>query len=312
MKDWDMNLRQKFIEKLNELSVNGISQNSIAKELGIDKSYITKYKNQDESIDVPEIEQKIRAWLETREERQQVLQIGYVDILATSAIFRAINNCKRDRDFSVIVGSAGSSKTWTVKKYIEMNTGIYIKINQSTRGALLRTIAKALGVSMSGSTITLYEKVIGSLAGRDTVIIVDEADYLHENCKELLRHISDDAQVGICLIGLPRLEMQLVSEAKEDYQQLLRRVGTFLNLNIDVPYTTADCEKILKSVWVDISPELVTQFYRASKGSIGTLTKLMVKSHEMTVESGRRLPAAADLEIAKKTNMRSCNTLVRA
>lgn len=308
-----MNLQQSFNEKLKELQGKGVSQNAVAIQIGVSSSLLSQFKSGSYPGDVKEIEDKVKAWLERTSLRETSLSVPYVDILATKAIFRAIQNCQRDKDFSVIVGNAGVSKTETCKRYLEQNkSGIYVKINQSTRGALLRSIAKALLVDVRGNTITLYEKIVALLSGRDWVIIVDEADYLHENCKELLRHISDDAQVGVCLVGLPRLEMQLVSEAKEDYQQLVRRIGTFLNINHDVPYSVSDCEKIIRSVWSTMSSELVKEFFKASKCSIGTLTKLMKKANEIASENNRDLPVFEDVEQAKKIVMRASSSLVRA
>lgn len=305
-------IREKFLLYLQELQEKGVSQNSISEQLGVSSAVISQYKNNNYPGDVEKLEQKIASWLNRLELQKKRIQIPYVEITATKAIFKAIGVCQRDKDFSVIVGNAGLSKTLTAKRYIEVNkTGIYIKINQSTRGTMLRAIAKQLGIDQKGNTVSLYERIVHALTGLDTVLIVDEADYLKENCKELLRHISDDAGVGVCLIGLPRLEMQLVAESKEDYQQLVRRIGSFLNLNKDATYCIDDARKIMSSVWDEIDDNVVSAFFKASKGSVGTLTKLMIKADEIAKEQGRDKVLLEDLEVAKTVVMRAFNSFVR-
>jgi len=310
MKDFNMDLQNKFLSRLKELQSKGVSQNAVATQIGVSSSLISQYKSGTYPGDVKEIEDKVKGWLERSESKDKNLVISYVEIKATKSIFKAIETCQRDKDFSVIIGNAGVSKTETCKRYIELNkSGIYIKINQSTRGALLRSIAKQLNISMQGNTITLYEKIIGVLSGRDWVIIVDEADYLKENCKELLRHISDDAGIGVCLVGLPRLEMQLVN-ATDDYQQLVRRIGTFLDLNKINTYSIDDCKVIMKSVWNNISDDVVKSFFKASKMSIGTLSKLMMKSHEISLEAGFDCPDMSVLDMAKSIVMRASSSMI--
>lgn len=59
------------------------------------------------------------------------------------------------------------------------------------------------------------------------VVIIDQADYLSDASLELLRCIIVDmAEVGLVLVGMPRLKMKLENLAN-DHEQLLSWVGTF-------------------------------------------------------------------------------------
>jgi hypothetical protein len=310
--EYDMNIHEKFLVKLDELRSKGVTQVSIAEQIGVSDQLLTGYKGGYYNGDIKKLEAKIKTWLERLEREANKIEIPYVQINATKPIFKVINSAQRDRDFGIIVGKAGTSKSMTIAKYIEQNKGtLYIKINRSSTGALIRSLASQLGIAIKGGNISVYENIVNYLKGKNWVIIVDEADYLKENCLQLLRNISDDAEIGIVLAGLPRLINNLLDQ-KEDHQQLVRRVGTVLDLSIkEVHYTIQDAEKILRAVWKDISHEIISLFFEKSKNCIGTLTKLMVKSHEIAQQNAREKITIDDVNEASKVVMRSSNILVR-
>jgi DNA transposition AAA+ family ATPase len=116
------------------------------------------------------------------------------------------------------------------------------------------------------------------LKGRDTVLIVDQADYLSDASLELLRCIIVDmAEVGLVLVGLPGLKMQL-ENLRNDHEQLLSRVGTFLKVS---RMRTEDAANIVKSVWQSASQEVITALTKSANGSVRTLVKLIGHVHRI-------------------------------
>jgi DNA transposition AAA+ family ATPase len=303
-----MELHARFLSLLEEADM---SQNQVASQIGISASLVSAYKNGTYDNNIPEIEKKIRLWIEKKNVQEESLTIPYSEVEATRLIMQTINTAKRDRDFAVIVGKAGCSKSETIKRYCRENKGsILIKINKSATGILLRSIAQSIGIECKGGNTSLYEKIISFLRGKNIVMIVDEADYLKENCLQLLRHISDDAGIGIVLVGLLRLEFNILSQ-NEDYQQLARRIGTFLNLNVDGKYCQADAEKIVRSVWKEAEHEIVTEFYKQSKSCLGTLTKLMEKANYISAKNNRMIPSMDDIRESAKVVFRCSNAGAR-
>ncbi|MBN2546540.1 MAG: AAA family ATPase [Spirochaetes bacterium] len=308
---YDMSIHEQFLKKLEKMQSEGISQAEISRQIGVSSSAISMYKSGAYDGAMGGFEEKIKSWLSLQDRKNQKLVIPYCEIGATNVIYQSIDTCQRDKDFAVIIGKAGTSKTLTAKNYVRDNKmSIYIKMNKSTVGALLRAIGRELKIDLSGSSVTLYEKIIGFLKGKEWVIVVDEADYLNDKCFQMLRHISDDAEIGVALIGLERLEGILISQ-KDDYQQLLRRIGTFLNLSDGKwKYNLQDAGRIIKSVWHGLKEDIVKDFFEKSKGSIGTLTKLMDKAYEIALKNGKTIPELIDIEDAKKVVMRACNRIV--
>ena len=304
-KGYNMEVHNELSKKIEVLKSRGMSQNAISNKMGISSAALSSYLSG--AYPNPEtIEFKIRTFLERNEREQEKLEVNYVSIKATPYIVQAINACQRDKDFAVIVGHTGTSKTWTIKKkYLPENpSAIYIKCNKSAVGQLLRMIAVSLKIDIKGNSSSLYEKIINNVRNKDYVLIVDEADYLNEKCLQMLRNISDDGNIGVALVGLPRL-VETISKQDEDYQQLLRRVGTYLDLRTIGKYDLSDAEKIVKDCFPDAKKELIEKFYFTSKGCIGTLTKLIEKSFEIAKNNNRVMVEPEDIERSKEVILRT-------
>jgi DNA transposition AAA+ family ATPase len=76
----------------------------------------------------------------------------------------------------------------------------------------------------------MFLDIIDKLKSSGRLNIIDEAEPLPYKSLELLRRIYDKAQVGILLVGMPRLIMNLKGE-KRQYAQLYSRVGIATRLN---------------------------------------------------------------------------------
>jgi DNA transposition AAA+ family ATPase len=119
------------------------------------------------------------------------------------------------------------------------------------------------------------------------VLIVDQADYLSDAALELLRCIIVDmAEVGLVLVGLPRLKIQL-ENLQNDHEQLLSRVGTFLKVN---RMRDEDAMKIIQSVWESASQEVITALTKCAHGSVRTLVKLIGHVHRIMVVNWLEAP----------------------
>ena len=135
------------------------------------------------------------------------------------------------------------------------------------------------------------DRVIEGLKGRDLVLVIDQADYLTDGALELLRCISVDmSEVGLVLVGLPRLEMRL-RNLRNDHEQLLSRVGTFLKIG---KMKAVDASKIISGVWESASEEVINGLTKAASGSMRTLIKLIERTNRIMLVYRKEIP---DLEI---------------
>jgi DNA transposition AAA+ family ATPase len=268
-----------------------ISQARAAKKLGLSPCTISLYKNKTYNSNVTAIEEKMQAFLNREEWRESdTIAIPIVETTTIDNIRTAVEMAYDYRDIAVVVGPSGTGKTTAVQKYEEENPGsaVVVYVHQGiTPYRLLVTIAEAIGVYGKGSKSVLVERIVEELRDRNMVLIIDQADYLPDRALELLRCITVDmAEVGLVLVGLPRLKTQL-RNLHNDHEQLLSRVGTFLEID---RMRDSDAEKIIRGVWESAAAEVITGLIKAAAGSTRKLIKLIERTHRIMVVYRKEMP----------------------
>lgn len=124
---------------------------------------------------------------------------------------------------AVITGDVGTGNTTAIRRYEDESHAALDVYAYSgmTQQKMIIEITRTLGVYQKGVKSVLIERIVKELKGRDTVLIIDQADYLTDASLELLRCIIVDmVEVGLILVGLPRLKMQL-ENLRNNHEQLL-------------------------------------------------------------------------------------------
>lgn len=256
-----------------------ISQAKAAQALGYSSAVVSAYKNRTYNGNIKALEDAIHAWLKREERRIERLHIPTTETDTLNSIRKALSIAQDEADIAVIVGEAGTGKTTALRNYAaESHSAVLIEVDSSfTKNVLVASIARALGLDTKGGMSTVIGRIVEALKGRDTVILIDEAEYLSDGCLELIRRvINDKAQTGVVLCGLPDLRYKLENR-RNDHHQLTSRVGVFLEVK---KMGKDDAARIIKAVWPQLSREAFLAFFKASKGSVRTLTKLMGRVHQ--------------------------------
>lgn len=135
--------------------------------------------------------------------------------------------CVKRRSLGAMVGNPGTGKTTILKEFARCTPGsAYIEAWPGMRmGDLLRAIAVAVGVTISGNTYTKAQQIIAALKDRrDVVLLIDEAEHLHKwdvDKFEVLRKIWDNTGTPIIICGTPVLKRLLT---RENLAQFYRRM----------------------------------------------------------------------------------------
>ena len=257
------------------LKKKNYSVTSVAKAVNLSNATLHLWMNNNYKGNVKKIEDAISKFLEIDRLRENKIHIDFINTSIVEDIFEIAKTCHVENEIGVCCGNAGIGKTFAVKKYaIEHSETILIEADLGyTPKVLFSEIHKNLGFDGSGTIHAMLEDIIAKLKHTGRLIIVDEAEHLPYKSLELLRRVYDKAQVGILLVGMPRLIMNLRGE-KRQYAQLYSRVGISLTLN---SLLKEDIEAIVSSVIPDYY-SIYPTISHYCVGNTRVLTKLLARA----------------------------------
>ena len=279
--DYSEELYKKFFDLVgNADEGKRISQSKAAQALGYSSGVVSAYKSRTYNGNVKAFEEAVAAWLKRMARRVTKIDVPVAETTALDSVRKAAAMAQDEADIAVIVGDSGTGKTTALRTYVaESHSAILIEVDSSfTKNVLMEEIARAVGVETKGSLTTVTKRVVDALRGRDTVVMIDEADYLSDGSLELIRRvINDKAQTGVVLAGLPRLKYKL-ENLRNDHQQLTSRVGVLLEIK---RLSKPDAVKIIEGVWRELEKETIEAFIKFAGGSVRTLVKLIGRAHQV-------------------------------
>jgi DNA transposition AAA+ family ATPase len=199
------------------------------------------------------------------------------------------------------VDDAGGGKTTAARQYAEQNprTTIYIDVVKGMNArALVLKIAGDLGIdTVRVNQQALIQNVSASLADRNMVVILDEADYLKADALEFSRRLVNDlGKSGLVLIGLPRLT-GTIQNLRNDHRQLESRIGVYLSL---AGLTKKDAGKIARTVWPEVGEEVVDAMYRISRTDVRQFVKIIERAQNTMAVNKLQ---AVDLDVIETAAM---------
>jgi DNA transposition AAA+ family ATPase len=301
--EYNEELYNKFFDLVGSPEEGRISQSKAAKAIGYSPGAVSAYKNRAYQGNVKAFEKAVEDWLKREARRVAKIDVPTVETATLDSIRKAVTMAQDDRDIAVIVGDSGTGKTTALRAYAAENHGvIFIEVDAGfTKNVLITEIAEAAGVETKGSITAVIARIVEALRGRDTVVLIDEADYLSDGSLELVRRvINDKAETGVALCGLPRLKYKL-ENLRNDHQQLTSRVGVLLEVKrLGKP----DAVKIIEGVWNNLGKETVEAFVKAANGSVRTLVKLMGRVHQVVTINRLETPDAEAIATAGEMLMR--------
>jgi DNA transposition AAA+ family ATPase len=193
-----------------------------------------------------------------------------------------------------IKGGAGFGKTTVAKFYARENDCLYLQMNRgdTSINAVLNKIEDALNLSTSSKIyshrIDSIRRAIKSDGYRNPfiiheeyrpgrMIIADQSDYLSPDGIDILRTLSEGANVGLCFLGLPRFDKKLNTNRPE-ILQLRDRISVSINLE---PPTYEDVCEVLDLNWPGLTDELKREFYKYSRKTYRLLAHLIFHSRRI-------------------------------
>lgn len=264
----------------------GLKQAQVKRSLGISEAALSQWLNNCYTGNIPKIEEDVKAFLQRQYEKSALVKVDipFIETSISKAIFEVARMCHLDCEMGVVYGSAGYGKTFSVKEYARQNPDtILIEVDPGwTARALMRKIHRDLGLDGRGFLDDIVSEIVSRLQNSGRLIIIDEAENLDSDVLNLVRRIYDHANVGLLLVGMPRLLHNLKGK-KGEFSQLYSRSSVSYELK---PLTSEDTRAIVGAVLYDDGGDdnkpggngIYKSFHCAALGNTRVLTKLILRS----------------------------------
>lgn len=222
----EVTLADRINEILKEMKM---TKAELALRISYSRSAVSQYLNKKYQSDPADLEVKLQEFVKQYDAemgkkaseftpsahpisaiRPKVEYFESADYVQTIGICKA---CQENMALGIIVAKSGYGKTHTLKKYARMPRVIYIEGNETMNCKdIIRRIESKIGMSRCyGSIDERMEHIVEFFnVNEGYLIIMDEADKLINKYTqkkiELLRNITDSADVGLVIAGEPVLE----------------------------------------------------------------------------------------------------------
>lgn len=210
---------QSFLEQ------NEKTQADVARALNMKPSRLSQVLNGTYSGDLEGDIQKIRTYIETYQGREKGC-----DTLLTHGVFEeGYGFLKRQSQKSgmyLLLGQPGSGKTTIVKRFCKDYPSAILIEGRVSLGSseLMQELATSLGLDASRKrSDKLLIEISTHLKRRESIIIIDEGEYLKPNSLELVRRIYDFSETPIFLVGTERL-LENLRGPDSKHKQLFSRI----------------------------------------------------------------------------------------
>ena len=293
-------MNQSVKELLQEtLEKYEISRARVGREMGYSPSIVSAYMTGNYSGNVVKLEKNIQQWCNRQIKAHSRKKIPIVETTAVKTILNAISMAHTEHDIALIVADAGASKTTSAKLYADRNetTVVYIPVVAGmNRKMLVTEIARQLGVeTMRVPLNVLIQQTAQALADRDSLVILDEADYLKADALEFCRRLVYDlGESGLVLMGLPRLRA-MIQNLRNDHRQLESRIGISVHME---GLTKSDATLIAREVWPNCETEIINSLYDVSKSDVRQFVKLIERAQNTMVLNNLENPTQDAIEMA--------------
>lgn len=218
-------------ERVNDiLSETKMTKKDLSDCTGYSRTAVTQYLGGKYNSDPAGIEEQLEKFVREHEEgagKQTVVEYAAkggpvpavrqkVEYFESRDYVQAIgvcSSCQKNAALGIIVAKSGYGKTHALKKYATMPRVVYIEGNETMNCKdITRRIENRIGMARSyGSIDERMERIIEFFnVNQGYLLIMDEADKLINKYTqkkiELLRNITDAADVGLVIAGEPALE----------------------------------------------------------------------------------------------------------
>lgn len=274
---------EETVKKLSEfMKTTGKTQRQVSKETDLSTAVISQFLKGIYSGSNETVNETLKQYLEQAEKRKEYTScVHYYEKLKnTKTVNFVCEYAHRDNEIALLFGDAGAGKTTALEHYRDSHIGVLMVTANScasSAAAILKMISQKIGKGMNSRKDIVMTELVNHFKDTNKLIIVDEADHMTMAAIQALRHLNDEAHVGIVLSGNNKLYNQMVSGAKcAELEQLKSRI--LIRRRVFNDYTREEFKNIFKGI-NDECIEYLIQLAR--KESLRTAIKLLRIAYEV-------------------------------
>jgi hypothetical protein len=222
--------------EIRELATaRGMSKTDVARASGVPLGTFSPWYDGGYTGNIANITGRLRRWLDAEKERASVIselvEPEFVETPTAREVINALTYAQTAPTMVLVTLGAGMGKTTVAEHYCMMRPHarrVVMRPSTASFGNMLRAIARSLWVEDQSNSKLYYmigEKLRGD-AARKTLLILDEAQNLHDSAVNELRSYLDDFKCGIALLGNEEVMARWgQKQPKVGASQLHRRIG---------------------------------------------------------------------------------------
>ncbi|MBN2685081.1 MAG: AAA family ATPase [Pontiellaceae bacterium] len=217
-----------------ELSLPGVSQKKLAKEIGISTASLSQWLGNKYPTSIGRIEGKIDMWVMNRQTKNRMGKLveceSWVATPTSQDIYDILEFAYCYGKQALIYGSPGMGKTVTCEEFQRTHSGVWLLTPTSVTGTkkgILTLLADALHITPGRALADTQTACIERMSDTGGMVIIDEAQQLPPNSLDLMRQIAEAAEVGLAFVGNEGVYTQMVGGSRAGkFGQILSRART--------------------------------------------------------------------------------------
>lgn len=258
-----------------------LSQAALGRQLGVAEQTFSAWVNDKYNGRNDVVADKVRIGLSSLEARARASStlppdIAFQDTPTARKILTLLQFAQSAPDIVVVAAGAGVGKTATADHYARTNANVWKVTAQPCTATVYPMLGKIAAVMKLEEKVQtkLPDAIEKFVAGKDGLLIVDEAQHLDSRALDQLRSLPDAVDVGLALIGNERVYGRLEGGGRRaEFAQLFSRVGMTLT---QARPRTDDVNALIDAWGIGIPEEKKLLRHIASKpGALRGMTKTL-------------------------------------